>query len=118
MANDVTSPWESPLAPDSPAGAILVGNFSDQNGFINAFAANGTYLGMIMAGSDPLDVGTRTGGAGVDLNSVYFTAGIGDEDHGLFQADASCAELNVAMGCVSFGAMSLALRGRPKLAEL
>jgi uncharacterized protein (TIGR03118 family) len=125
MANNVASPWGITLAPSAfglPAGAILVGNFSDENGFINAFAANGTYLGMIMAGSDPFNVpylwalGTRTGGVGVDPNSVYFTAGIGDEDHGLFGQLLPVPEPSTwALMLVGFGAMGLALRGRPKL---
>ena len=125
LANNVASPWGITLAPSAlglPAGAILVGNFSDEDGFINMFAADGTYLGMLMAGTDPFNVpylwalGTRVGGTGVDLNSVYFTAGIGDEEHGLFGQLLPVPEPSTwAMMLVGFGAMGFALRRQTRL---
>jgi len=88
------SPWGVTKAPDtfgSLGGAILIGNFSDEDGFINAFReSDGAYLGMLAMGADPFrmpylwSLAFRTGGVGVDPSALYFTAGIGDEEHGLF----------------------------------
>lgn len=90
------SPWGVTKAPASFGafgGAILVGNFSDEHGFINAFReSDGAFLGQLVgAGSnDPLEFGDLwslsfgNGGTGFDPNALYFTAGIGDEEHGLF----------------------------------
>jgi uncharacterized protein (TIGR03118 family) len=87
------SPWGLALAPSSfgsLAGDLLVGNFG--NGFINAFdPMTGHFLGQL---TDPdgeaiqidglwaLRIGN--GGAGGDANTVYFTAGLFGESHGLF----------------------------------
>ena len=89
------SPWGVVQAPGSWtdfANAILIGNFSEEDGFINAFSTDGTYLGMLQTGSGAFnmpylwDLDFRTGGTGVNTNALYFTAGIGDEEHGLFAA--------------------------------
>ena len=88
--------WGITKAPSSfgvLGDAILIGNFSDEDGFINAFReSDGAFLGqLLVAGtSDPINIpdlwalAFRTGGVGVDPNALYFTAGIGDEEHGLF----------------------------------
>ncbi|MFD1612774.1 TIGR03118 family protein [Sphingomonas tabacisoli] len=92
---NLLSPWGVARAPASFGvfgNAILVGNFAEDDGFINAFReSDGTYLGMLNGpGGDPFkmpylwSLAFRTGGAGVDPNALYFTAGIGDEMHGLF----------------------------------
>jgi hypothetical protein len=63
----------------------------------------------------------RTGGTGVDPASLYFTAGIGDEDHGLFGQLRPVPEPSTwAMMLVGFGTIGLVLRGRakPKLAPI
>jgi uncharacterized protein (TIGR03118 family) len=94
------SPWGLAIAPASFAGitapggdpVLLVGNFGDGAGFINAFdATTGSGLGPLR---DPdgeaiqinklwaLSVGN--GGRGGATNSVYFTAGSFGEAHGLF----------------------------------
>jgi uncharacterized protein (TIGR03118 family) len=91
------SPWGLAIAPAGFAGltapnsdpVLLVGNFKD--GFINAYdASTGAFLGPL---KDPdgepividrlwaLQVGN--GGRGGLANTVYFTAGIFDEAHGL-----------------------------------
>jgi uncharacterized protein (TIGR03118 family) len=94
------SPWGLAIAPasfGSLAGSLLVGNFG--NGHINAFdPSNGTFLGGL---TDPdgepiaidglwgLHVGN--GGNGGDANTVYFTAGLFGETHGLFGSLAPVA---------------------------
>jgi uncharacterized protein (TIGR03118 family) len=94
----LNSPWGLVIAPQNFAGlrapghhpVLLVGNFGD--GRINGFdATNGSPLGQL---NDPdgepirihklwaLKVGN--GGAGGTANTVYFTAGIFHQSHGLF----------------------------------
>jgi uncharacterized protein (TIGR03118 family) len=88
------APWGLTIAPASFGifgGALLVGNFSD-NGRISAFnPATGAFLGTLQDESGnsvvidelwALQFGN--GGNGGDVNTLYFTAGIGEEEHGLF----------------------------------
>ena len=70
-------------------GDILVGNFRD--GRINAFTPDGILRGQLKSEtSAPIDIsglwGLRFGnaGAGSDPNTLYFAAGINDEQDGLF----------------------------------
>src|SRR5262249_25407008 len=94
------SPWGLALAPGSFgnfAGDLLVGNFG--NGFINVFdPTTGKFLGQLkdpdgqpiqIDGLWALKVGN--GGAGGDANTVYFTAGLDHEQHGLFGSLAAVA---------------------------
>jgi uncharacterized protein (TIGR03118 family) len=89
----LNAPWGLALAPPSfgsLAGALLVGNFG--NGHVNVYnAQNGTFLGQLrdqtgaaihIEGLWALQVGNGNGGG--DANTVYFTAGIDHEHHGLF----------------------------------
>jgi uncharacterized protein (TIGR03118 family) len=92
------SPWGLAIAPQGFAGlsapssdpVLLVGNFG--NGRINAFDANtGSGLGQLRdPDGEPLQIDglwalkVGNGGAGGDLNTVYFTAGLFGETHGLF----------------------------------
>jgi uncharacterized protein (TIGR03118 family) len=98
------SPWGLAIAPTGFAGinaggdpVLLVGNFG--NGWINAYdAANGTWLDFL---KDPdgepivipqlwaLKVGN--GGNGGSASNVYFTAGIFNQNHGLFGAFTTAA---------------------------
>ena len=56
-------------------------------------------------------LGARTGGPGVDTRSVYFTAGIGDEEHGLFAQLLPVPEPSTwAMILFGFGALGLMFR--------
>jgi hypothetical protein len=89
------SPWGLAIAPStfgSLAGALLVGNFG--NGHINAFnATTGDFLGELRdPDGEPIQIDglwalkVGNGGAGGDLGTVYFTAGLDHEMHGLFGA--------------------------------
>ena len=92
------SPWGLAIAPQGFAGlsapngdsVLLVGNF--KNGHIDAFdASTGAFLGELKdADGEPLTIDhlwalkVGNGGAGGATNTVYFTAGIFNETHGLF----------------------------------
>jgi uncharacterized protein (TIGR03118 family) len=90
------SPWGLTLAPAGFGhfgGALLVGNFGD--GTIHAYDfCTGALLGTLTdaGGAAIVNDGLwalafRTGGAqGTNPNSLYFTAGIQNEEHGLFAA--------------------------------
>ena len=91
----LNAPWGVTLAPGSFGifgGALLVGNFGEGGSSINAFnPTSGAFLGTINDESgtgiviDSLWALTfGNGGAGGDPNTLYFTAGIGEEQHGLF----------------------------------
>jgi uncharacterized protein (TIGR03118 family) len=122
---NLASPWGVALAPTgfaNLAGDILVGNFSEDNGFINIFDPGGTFLGLLtMPNGDPFNMpdlwalAFRTGGANVDPNALFFTAGIGDEQHGLFAELLPVPEPSTwAMMLVGFGAIGMAFRARAK----
>lgn len=89
----LNSPWGVALAPSNFgqfSGALLVGNFGD--GRINAFdSTSGASLGQLhdvigqpMTISKLWAIVFGTGGAGGKTDSLFFTAGIADETHGLF----------------------------------
>ena len=60
-------------------------------------------------------LGTRTGGPGVNTSAVYFTAGIGDEEHGLFAELLPVPEPSSwAMMLLGFGVIGVVLRRRAK----
>jgi len=93
--SQVASPWGIAVATSNFgefSNALLVGNFSDEDGFINAFDANtGSFLGTLNgANGQPINnadlwtLAFGNGAQGSDANALYFTAGIGDEEHGLF----------------------------------
>jgi uncharacterized protein (TIGR03118 family) len=88
------APWGLAIAPASFGifgGALLVGNFAD-NGAIHAYnPSTGAFLGTLQDesgnayGIDQLwGLVFGNGGAGGDVDALYFTAGIGKENHGLF----------------------------------
>jgi uncharacterized protein (TIGR03118 family) len=99
------SPWGLAIPPQNFAGlsapgghpVLLVGNF--KNGFINAFdATDGTNLGHLKdPDGEPIQIDrlwalqVGNGGAGGAADTVYFTAGIFDESHGLFGALSTAA---------------------------
>jgi uncharacterized protein (TIGR03118 family) len=91
----LNSPWGVTLAPATFglfSGVLLVGNFGEGNPSIHAFnPTTGAFLGTLQneAGDgiviDELWALTfGNGGNGGDVNTLYFAAGIGEEEHGLF----------------------------------
>jgi uncharacterized protein (TIGR03118 family) len=123
--DSLVSPWGVAQAPSdfgAFGGDILIGNFSDEDGFINIFDTDGNFLGMLTMAGDPFNMpylwalGTRTGGPGVDTSALYFTAGIGDEQHGLFGELRPVPEPSTwAMMLAGFGAIGIAFRrAKPK----
>jgi len=98
---DLNSPWGLEIAPSNfggLAGSLLVGNFGD--GTIGAYdATTGAFLGVLRDKHfNPLHFGdlwalTLGDGAGAgNPDTLYFTAGLQDEAHGLF---GSIEALNV-----------------------
>jgi uncharacterized protein (TIGR03118 family) len=99
------SPWGLAIAPTGFAGlsarnndpVLLVGNFG--NGFINAFdATTGSFLGQLKdPDGEPIHIDglwalkVGNGGAGGAADTVYFTAGLFGESHGLFGALTTAA---------------------------
>ncbi|HEX8284923.1 MAG TPA: TIGR03118 family protein [Pyrinomonadaceae bacterium] len=91
----LNSPWGVTQAPASFGifgGALLVGNFGEGNPSIHAYnPTTGAFLGTLQDESgngiviDELwDLKFGNGGNGGDVNTLYFTAGPGEEEHGLF----------------------------------
>jgi uncharacterized protein (TIGR03118 family) len=91
----LNSPWGITLAPATFGifgGALLVGNFGQGNPSIHAYnPTTGAFLGTLQDESgngiviDKLwDLKFGNGGSGGDVNTLYFAAGIGEEQHGLF----------------------------------
>jgi uncharacterized protein (TIGR03118 family) len=89
----LNAPWGLDIAPSgfgAFAGDLLVGNFGD--GWINAYdPKTGAYKGpLVDKNSAPIAIAdlwgliTGNGGQGGDANTVYFTAGLKKEGHGLF----------------------------------
>jgi len=88
------APWGVAIAPASFGifgGALIVGNFSDA-GRLHAYnPTTGAFLGTLQdTGGDPIEIDQLwglqfgDGGTGGSVDALYFTAGIGDESHGLF----------------------------------
>ncbi len=95
VTGGLNAPWGLAIAPATFgkfADALLVGNFGEDDGKINAFnLKTGAFVGYLTdATGNPLvfdDLWTLTfgnGGMGGDRNILYFSAGINDEKDGLF----------------------------------
>jgi uncharacterized protein (TIGR03118 family) len=91
----LNSPWGLTIAPASFGifgGSLLVGNFGEGNPSIHSYnPTTGAFLGTLQDESgngiviDELWALTfGNGGAGGNVNTLYFTAGIAEEEHGLF----------------------------------
>jgi uncharacterized protein (TIGR03118 family) len=122
------SPWGLALAPGNFglfSNALLVGNFNDEDGVINAFdPLTGAFLGTIRDGSGQpianpdlwaLAFGTGAANSG-KTDELFFTAGVGDEEHGLFgKITATGLPPSLALLVVGAGAtaaMGVRQRGR------
>lgn len=88
------APWGVALAPVSFGifgNALILGNFAD-NGRIHAFnPTTGAFLGTLQdEGGTPIEIDQLrgfvfgNGGNSGDPRALYFVAGLGDEEHGLF----------------------------------
>lgn len=81
----LNAPWGLALAPadfGELSGALLVGNFGD--GLIHALDIDtGKVLGAVRRGGTPIQI-EGLWGLYPQGNRVFFTAGINDEEHGLF----------------------------------
>jgi uncharacterized protein (TIGR03118 family) len=96
----LNAPWGVAIAPASFGifgGALLIGNFGEGNPSIHAYnPTTGALLSPLTNGElrDESGIGIvidelwalqfGNGGAGGDVNTLYFSAGIGEEEHGLF----------------------------------
>ena len=91
----LNSPWGIAIAPASFGifgNALLIGNFGEGNPSIHAFnPTTGAFLGTIQnENGDGIEIDELWGlqfGNGVnggDTGTLYFTAGTGEEEHGLF----------------------------------
>jgi uncharacterized protein (TIGR03118 family) len=98
----LNSPWGLAIAPSSFgefAGDLLVGNFGD--GRINAYdLGTHAFLGPLLGSNgNPLEIDglwdliLGNGGSGGSNQSIYFSAGPGDEQHGLFGVIAGPATI-------------------------
>jgi len=90
----LNSPWGVTIAPASFGlfgSALLIGNFGEGNPSIHAYnPTTGAFLGTLQDESgngiviDELwELTFGNGGAGGDVNTLYFSAGIAEEEHGL-----------------------------------
>jgi len=90
----LSAPWGIAIAPSgfgAFGGDFLIGNFGD--GTIDAFSSTGSFLGALLGANGLPLVNSglwalefRTGGANVNTNALYITAGINGEQGGLFAA--------------------------------
>ncbi|HVX15013.1 MAG TPA: TIGR03118 family protein [Pirellulales bacterium] len=99
-SSPLNSPWGMVIAPadfGDFAGDLLVGNFG--NGKINAFdPSSGALLGTVSdASGNPIvidglwNLGFGNGTAAGSTNTLFFTAGTDEEQHGLFGSLTSAA---------------------------
>ena len=106
----LNSPWGVAIAPatwGAFGGALLVGNFGD--GTINAFDLTaGTPLGTLQdkSGASLVNRGLwalifGNGGSGGDPNTLYFSAGIQGETHGLLGAIAPPTQILTVVNAAS-----------------
>ena len=121
LASDdvLNSPWGIALAPagfGQFGGALLVGNFGD--GTIHAYDF---FTGALLGGVADLNgtpivndglwaLGFRTGGPSTDPNALYLTAGIQDEEHGLFASLIPVPEPG-SLGLFAIGLVALLAGG-------
>ncbi|MBC9033173.1 TIGR03118 family protein [Sphingomonas sp. JC676] len=124
----LASPWGMTLAPSSFgdfAGSLLVGNFNEDHGQINAFdLGTGAFLGSLLnpdgsAVTIPYlwQITPGNDGNAGSSQALFFAAGIGDEEHGLlgrFDAVAVPEATSWAMMIAGFGMIGAVVRRRGK----
>ena len=112
----LNAPWAVTLAPQSFGqfgGDLLVGNFGD--GTINAFdPTTGDLLGTLkddhgqpLVNSGLWGLRFGNGGSGGDPNTLYFAAGIDDEQHGLFGSFTPVPEAATTGVCAALALVGL-----------
>jgi len=91
---DLNAPWGLALAPSgfldgNNSNIILVGNFGD--GRINAYSQDGQFIGQLSSNGTPITIDGLWGisfapsaASTVPPNRLFFSAGPGDEQNGLF----------------------------------
>jgi uncharacterized protein (TIGR03118 family) len=119
---NLNSPWGLEIAPSSfgqVAGDLLVGNFGD--GMIDAYnASTGVFEGVLdgtdgnpIVITDLWGLSVGNGAAGGSANTLYFTAGLADEGHGLFGSLSGVPEPSTwAMMLVGFAGLTYVARRR------
>jgi uncharacterized protein (TIGR03118 family) len=115
----LNSPWGVALAPAGFGpfgGALLVGNFGDGTIHAYDFFTGALLGGLTDANGAPIvndglwALAFRTGGVGVDPNALYLTAGIEDEEHGLFASLTPVPEPGT-LGLFAIGLVALLAGG-------
>lgn len=121
----LASPWglaQAPAGFGSFSNALLIANFNDDHGNINAFdPITGAFLGSLRLTDGDLvslpdlwDIGFGNGALAGPLNTLFFTAGIGDEEHGLFGSLTSIPE-PATFGVFGLGLIAAAAARRSRL---
>lgn len=115
----LNSPWglaQAPMSFGAIAGDLLVGNFGD--GRINVFdLSSDAFIGQLLGvGGIPIEIeglwgliAGNDGGAG-SSQSIYFSAGPGDEEHGLFGVIAVPEPDSMALAALGIAMMGVARR--------
>ena len=110
---NLNAPWGAVIPPAGFGvfgGKLLIGNFGD--GTINAYdPAAGTFLdqmkdatGAVITNASLWDMVFGGGGSSGDPNTLYFTAGLANEQHGLFAAITANTSTPPATGDFSIAA--------------
>ncbi|CAD6881528.1 hypothetical protein [Methylomonas albis] len=118
----LNAPWGLAIAPSSFgefAGDLLVGNFGD--GTINAYnLINGSLVGQLKDSNGQVlkidglwALSAGNGGSAGSSQAIYFTAGPGDEAHGLFGA-ITVVPLPAAFWLFGSALLGFRVFGKPK----
>ncbi len=122
----LNAPWGVTLAPasfGSFSNDLLIGNFG--NGEINAYSTTGVWLGTLKGNSGTPLMNSflwaiEAGNSSANANGVYFNAGIGNQQYGLFgvitASSANYLQTNLVTSVPEPGALGLAIAGAAFLA--